>query len=147
MIEATRIWRPQVTLPSRLLPFEASQRESRTRNRPKRTRTFPILGLMIAAILTAVSGCTMNRTRAQGPSSRAAPAPPAVAPDVASTVQASPTNAAPAAPQPASPSPQPAIATQKMLSGRTVVVDPGHNGGNASNPAYINQMIYNGRER
>jgi N-acetylmuramoyl-L-alanine amidase len=27
------------------------------------------------------------------------------------------------------------------LAGRTVVIDPGHNGGNASNPAFINAMV------
>jgi N-acetylmuramoyl-L-alanine amidase len=32
------------------------------------------------------------------------------------------------------------------LAGRVVGIDPGHNGGNFSNPGYINQLIWNGRE-
>jgi N-acetylmuramoyl-L-alanine amidase len=33
-----------------------------------------------------------------------------------------------------------------MLNGKVVAIDPGHNGGNASDPTYINQTIFNGRE-
>jgi len=32
------------------------------------------------------------------------------------------------------------------LAGRVVGIDPGHNGGNFSDPGYINQLIWNGRE-
>jgi N-acetylmuramoyl-L-alanine amidase len=32
------------------------------------------------------------------------------------------------------------------LVGRTVGIDPGHNGGNFNDPSYINQLIWNGRE-
>ncbi len=32
------------------------------------------------------------------------------------------------------------------LAGKTVGIDPGHNGGNFNDPSYINQMIWNGRE-
>jgi N-acetylmuramoyl-L-alanine amidase len=32
------------------------------------------------------------------------------------------------------------------LVGEVVTVDPGHNGGNGSDPSYINQLIWNGRE-
>lgn len=41
------------------------------------------------------------------------------------------------------PSPASAIPTKPALplAGRTVVIDPGHNGGNASNPAFINAMV------
>ncbi len=35
----------------------------------------------------------------------------------------------------------------KPLAGRIVLVDPGHNGGNAAAPGVINQVIWNGRER
>ena len=31
------------------------------------------------------------------------------------------------------------------LAGKVVGIDPGHNGANGANPAYINQMIWNGR--
>ena len=33
-----------------------------------------------------------------------------------------------------------------MLTGKTIAVDPGHNGGNATAPAIINRLIWNGRE-
>jgi N-acetylmuramoyl-L-alanine amidase len=31
------------------------------------------------------------------------------------------------------------------LVGQVVAIDPGHNGGNAANPGYINQLVWNGR--
>jgi N-acetylmuramoyl-L-alanine amidase len=33
------------------------------------------------------------------------------------------------------------------LAGKVVGIDPGHNGGNASDPAFINHLIWNGREQ
>lgn len=33
------------------------------------------------------------------------------------------------------------------LNGKVVAIDPGHNGGNFSDPSYINQLIWNGREQ
>lgn len=32
------------------------------------------------------------------------------------------------------------------LSAKTIAVDPGHNGGNSSDPSYVNSTIFNGRE-
>jgi N-acetylmuramoyl-L-alanine amidase len=32
------------------------------------------------------------------------------------------------------------------VAGKVVGIDPGHNGGNAADPGYINRMIWNGRE-
>jgi N-acetylmuramoyl-L-alanine amidase len=34
----------------------------------------------------------------------------------------------------------------KPLAGKTVGIDPGHNGRNEDDPSYINHMIWNGRE-
>src|SRR5215472_5414165 len=42
---------------------------------------------------------------------------------------------------PPSPSP-PAL----PLAGRVVGIDPGHNGGNFTDPGFINQLIWNGQE-
>ena len=45
-----------------------------------------------------------------------------------------------------------AIATRPVpsagfsLVGQVVTIDPGHNGGNAADPAYINRLVWNGRE-
>jgi N-acetylmuramoyl-L-alanine amidase len=36
--------------------------------------------------------------------------------------------------------------SRKLLTGMIVGIDPGHNGGNFSDPGYINQLIWNGRE-
>ena len=43
----------------------------------------------------------------------------------------------------------PAVATgsqAKPLAGKVIGIDPGHNGRNGSDPAYINHLIWNGRE-
>ena len=60
----------------------------------------------------------------------------------AAAPQASRATTAPAAGQgsatPASP--------RKLLTGKTVGIDPGHNGGNFNDPGYLNQLIWNGRE-
>ncbi len=38
------------------------------------------------------------------------------------------------------------LAAARPLAGRTVGIDPGHNGRNADDPGYINHRIWNGRE-
>ncbi len=45
-----------------------------------------------------------------------------------------------------SPSASPSSAAQP-LAGKVVGIDPGHNGGNFTDPGYINQLIWNGREQ
>jgi N-acetylmuramoyl-L-alanine amidase len=58
----------------------------------------------------------------------------------------------PAITPPDSPGPSPARTAGprsrpgKPLAGKVVGIDPGHNGGNAADPAYINTLIWNGRE-
>lgn len=53
---------------------------------------------------------------------------------------------------PGSPGPSPsgpvskAPQAGKPLAGKIVGIDPGHNGGNGADPAYINRLIWNGRE-
>jgi N-acetylmuramoyl-L-alanine amidase len=42
--------------------------------------------------------------------------------------------------------PAPRSRPSKPLAGKVVGIDPGHNGDNGADPAYINQMIWNGRE-
>jgi N-acetylmuramoyl-L-alanine amidase len=52
-----------------------------------------------------------------------------------------------ATPSTHSPSPPPSSqAPAQPLAGKVVGIDPGHNGGNAADPSYINQPIWNGRE-
>jgi N-acetylmuramoyl-L-alanine amidase len=38
------------------------------------------------------------------------------------------------------------IAPPLPMIGKVIVIDPGHNGGNFSDPSYINQQVWNGRE-
>jgi N-acetylmuramoyl-L-alanine amidase len=54
---------------------------------------------------------------------------------------------APAGPDPATPSPSRSpAAPARPLTGITVGIDPGHNGLNGTDPGYLNQMIWNGRQ-
>src|SRR5690242_2683317 len=79
-------------------------------------------------------------------------------PQSAATPPAQTRSAAPPSTQPATPRPASRAATSpastgsgsesasKPLAGKVVGIDPGHNGDNGADPAYINQMIWNGRE-
>lgn len=40
----------------------------------------------------------------------------------------------------------PPAASARLLAGKVVGIDPGHNGGNVTDPAYIDHLIWNGRE-
>jgi N-acetylmuramoyl-L-alanine amidase len=91
-------------------------------HRARRPRPRP--SLLIASVLTAAAACGC-----------AAAVPPAAGP--ARTAGAA-SHAATASPSP-SPSALP-------LAGRIVGIDPGHNGGNFSDPSYIDQQVWNGEE-
>jgi N-acetylmuramoyl-L-alanine amidase len=90
----------------------------------------PALIIAAAAVAAAlgVTGC--------GPSGREAAVHP-----VASQPAASAAPAASAVPASPSPTPTPAA----PLAGKTVGIDPGHNGRNKDDPAYLNRMVFNGR--
>jgi N-acetylmuramoyl-L-alanine amidase len=45
------------------------------------------------------------------------------------------------------PSPRQSQRRHNLLAGKIVGIDPGHNGLNSTNPAYLNHLIWNGRER
>jgi N-acetylmuramoyl-L-alanine amidase len=94
-------------------------------------RTRPALILAVAAVAAAlaVTGCGAS-------GGAAATRPPASQPAVTAAPAASEAPASPtSAPTPAPP-----------LAGQTVGIDPGHNGRNKDDPAYLNRMIFNGRE-
>jgi N-acetylmuramoyl-L-alanine amidase len=55
-------------------------------------------------------------------------------------------SARPAAPHSTGPAGGTVPAAAKPLAGKIVGVDPGHNGRNHTDPAYINHLIWNGRE-
>jgi N-acetylmuramoyl-L-alanine amidase len=59
-----------------------------------------------------------------------------------------PTTVGRVAPAPATTAPAPPATTvSRPLAGKVVGIDPGHNGGNASDPSYINTPVWNGREQ
>ena len=51
-----------------------------------------------------------------------------------------------AQPSAARPSDQATSPAPGILDGKIIVIDPGHNGGNAGAPAVINKLVWNGRE-
>jgi len=92
-----------------------------------------------AAILAAALACgcgaaTRPADPPAGASGTASAASGAVGP---AGSQSSPGKSAPS-PSPSPPAPP--------LAGRVIGIDPGHNGGNFSDPGYIGQLIWNGRE-
>jgi N-acetylmuramoyl-L-alanine amidase len=105
----------------------------------------------VAVILSACSSGPPPATQVQPPASSSAPrtsSPPPL------TSSAAPRSSRPAAP------PATAIASASaapdglarfgptgngVLDGQVVVIDPGHNGGNAAAPSIINRPIWNGR--
>ena len=84
-----------------------------------------------AAVAMAISLAWLAAGCGGGPAS---PAGPADAPH-AST-------AAPPSSSPTAPPSRPA----RPLAGMTVGIDPGHNGLNGTDPAYLNRLIWNGRQ-
>jgi N-acetylmuramoyl-L-alanine amidase len=71
---------------------------------------------------------------------------PTAAPVTTRTVTPTPTTVTPPASSAApSPSPSPSVATPPVAAGKVVVLDPGHNGGNAAHPAEINRKVPAGR--
>ena len=90
--------------------------------------------LIVSGIGAALAGCSTGH--ALGPASAASPAPPTASPAPATTAGARPTASRPADPGPAA----------TALAGQTIGIDPGHNGGNAADPSFINSIIWNGRQ-
>ena len=99
----------------------------------------PALALALTAALTACGAGSPASNTGHPPVSSASTqtAPPAP------SDQASPP-AAPTAPH-AGPARFPPTA-KGILDGKVIVIDPGHNGGNAGAPTVINKLVWNGRE-
>jgi N-acetylmuramoyl-L-alanine amidase len=100
-------------------------------------RMLPAAALVLAAALA--SGCGAA-ARLADPAARASASPGAGVASGATGPAGLPSS--PVSPT-ASPSASP---TALPLAGRVVGIDPGHNGGNFSDPGYIDQLIWNGRE-
>ncbi len=82
--------------------------------------------LSAGAALLALAGCGGPSLTAAAPATRPASRTQAAAPPMAS-----PTPSVPPSPSPPA----------QPLAGKVVVIDPGHNGGNAADPQYINQLV------
>jgi N-acetylmuramoyl-L-alanine amidase len=84
--------------------------------------------LIVTGIGASLAGCSTSHALSSAPRT-AAPAPAATT----------------GAHQPASRPADPGSAAT-ALTGKTIGIDPGHNGGNVADPASINRIIWNGRE-
>jgi N-acetylmuramoyl-L-alanine amidase len=94
----------------------------------------------VAAAALSVTACGPSGVAAVAHPSSSRPAP--VTASAAPAAPASPTpTPAPAAPASPTPTPTPAA----PLAGKTIGIDPGHNGQNKNDPAYLNRMVWNGR--
>ena len=97
-------------------------------------------------LLAALGGCGPSGDPASAPSTTSVTSAPSV-PSIPSTPSVPPASSP--TPTPAAPSTPsvPAASTAGDLAGRTVVVDPGHNGGNATHPRVVNAPVPAGRGR
>lgn len=100
------------------------------------TRIAILASCLVTAGCVAISGCASAGSR---PAASAATTRHSVSP---APVPAPSTTASDPA---ASPSGTPTAAA-KPLAGKVVGIDPGHNGRNGTDPAYLDRQIWNGRE-
>jgi len=89
--------------------------------------------LAIIAVGVAASACSGSSGGSPAPLPVSHPAASPSAPRAAATPSAIQAGANP-------------VASVKPLAGKIVGIDPGHNGGNFSDPSYIDHLIWNGRE-
>ena len=101
---------------------------------PRRRPVF-VLAVIAAGLVSSACGAGPGAAAAAGAHPAATGASPS----------ASPRPAAAHSTGPASGPGRPAAAG-RPLAGKIVGIDPGHNGGNFSDPAYIDHLIWNGRE-
>jgi N-acetylmuramoyl-L-alanine amidase len=96
-----------------------------------------VIAAVVAAAVALWPAAKAGTAVAGDPGHSTSPAPhPSSLPATPSAGRASSPRSAPATP----------AAPARPLAGKVVGIDPGHNGGNAADPGYINQTIWNGRE-
>ena len=119
--------------------------------------------LVIAAVVLVGGGLIALIVALPSPGPRTSAADRAAAPTTVRTTvpptvttppypAAPPTTVRPATPAPAASAAStapaaPANGSSRRLAGKVVGIDPGHNGGNASDPSFINTPVWNGREQ
>jgi N-acetylmuramoyl-L-alanine amidase len=112
--------------------------------------TLPVIGLLALALLIGTA-CAPGRTGDRGPDAVApgdggaitpAPTSPQAAPRASpeSSPQAPPEPSSPVTPK-TTPKADPDPHAPLRLDGRTVALDPGHNGGNAAHPDVVNRLV------
>jgi N-acetylmuramoyl-L-alanine amidase len=103
-------------------------------------RIASVVMVMVAPAMVAIAcgGCGASGPRLAAPS---------VTGSVPASVPASPVpyGGSSGSPTP-SPTPTPSVSPALPLAGKIVGIDPGHDGGNFNDPAYIDTMVWNGRE-
>jgi N-acetylmuramoyl-L-alanine amidase len=105
-----------------------------------------VLAAVLAAVAVATSACGANA----GLATAHAPATPRT-PAAAATSRAASAASSGAAPRTAAPARSAAKASSAQhtsalpLAGKIVGIDPGHNGRNGTDPAYLSQQVWNGR--
>src|SRR5260370_5929088 len=124
--------RLRASTPSAADPPGGAESEPDLTGSTGRTRASQVWLLAVAACLATACGSTATGARAAGLAGEAAASPAAVRP-----------SPGPATATPGATERPPAPA--KPLAGITVGIDPGHNGLNGTDPAYINHLIWNGR--
>jgi len=100
-----------------------------------RRRPGLVLAVIAAGLVTAACGAGAGQAAAAGTHPAATGTSPPASPRPGATRSKEP------APVPSTP----AVAA-RPLAGKIVGIDPGHNGGNFTDPAYIDRLIWNGRE-
>ncbi len=96
--------------------------------RPACTRTVAAFAVVVASVL--VAGCTAASSGAGAPSGTAPVGTPTASATSVASASASPSQ----------------VAARLPLAGKVVGIDPGHDGGNFNDPAYIDRLVWNGRE-
>lgn len=97
-----------------------------------------LIAMIAAGLLTSACAAVGGSPAPAGAQHHATPAGHQATPASASPSTSTSTAASPSASATRT-------STARSLAGVTVGIDPGHNGGNFANPAYINQLIWNGR--
>jgi N-acetylmuramoyl-L-alanine amidase len=106
-----------------------------------------VIGAVIGVTILGATGCGRLLGLGGGAASPAVtrdPARSAVAPSSAITSSSGPASSGTAT-SPAAPG-KGSSARRLLLTGKVIGLDPGHNGGNFTHPAYIDRQIWNGRE-
>jgi N-acetylmuramoyl-L-alanine amidase len=126
--------------------------ESRRTGRTRRARKArpALVGAAVAAALLIIAGAVLAVVHLRPAASQAAsgsrPRHPAQAVGASSRSPSARPDSTPATADPYRSTPAPRTRSARPLAGKVIGIDPGHNGANATDPSYIDHLIWNGRE-